>query len=87
MERGATERKNVMPIHLATVIEGVREVHARGPVGGICDADTGCGIDMDDPKLGHHFLAADDTSDPIDCAQCIAIYNFWHGYKPKEFKQ
>ena len=72
-----------MPTHLATIIDGKRVVHMAGHP--ISDYDTACGIDMNDPLLGHHMNNASTTREPIDCAQCFSIWKQARTFKPKEF--
>ena len=67
---------------VATVIDGVRQVHM---VGGFTDYDTLCGIDMNDPRLGHFPESLTETSDKIDCDACTRIWIDVRAYKPNAF--
>jgi hypothetical protein len=71
-----------MAMHLATIIEGDREVHM---VGGVSDYDTSCGIDMNDSTLGHYPENATVTKDKITCPACINIWLNAKGYRKGNF--
>jgi hypothetical protein len=71
-------------IRVATVIDDVREVH----MGGQCshsDYDTACGIDMNDPSLGHLVDNCTNTKDHITCAACIGMWEAVRKYTPSDF--
>lgn len=68
---------------IATIIDGKREVHM---VGGPHDYDTACGLDMNDPEIGHYISEITETTDKIDCPQCRVIWQDARLYKLSDFK-
>jgi hypothetical protein len=57
---------------VGVIIDGVQTVHA--PACGSGTYDTLCGIDADDPKIGHGGKFEPHHTKFIDCAACYAIW-------------
>lgn len=68
MRRTSTRRIS----HIVAVkIEGEIQVHSRGAIG---DYDTLCGIDADDPAIGHQGIAELPKEAKITCGACYQIF-------------
>lgn len=63
-------------------IDGVVEWHAIGAGGN--DYNTLCGIDADDPSIGHNGVVKAKRGQKINCAQC---YGIWIGVKNMSFRE
>jgi hypothetical protein len=59
---------------VGVLIDGVVEWHAPGVAGP--DYDTLCGIDANDPTIGHHGLVPAKRGQKITCMNCKMI---WEG--------
>jgi hypothetical protein len=57
---------------VGVVIDGEVEWHAPGVVGP--DYDTLCGIDSNDPQIGHQGLVSPKRGQKITCALCKSIW-------------
>ena len=62
--------------------EGI-SVHCANAIG---DYDTLCGIDSDDPAIGHLGTVPVAINTKIDCAACAAIWKMAQKYHPSDFK-
>lgn len=57
---------------VALKIDGEIQIHAAGD--GFGDYDSLCGIDADDPKVGHEGYAELPKKAKIDCAACYSHF-------------
>lgn len=62
--------------------EGIT-VHCRSGYG---DFDTLCGIDSNDPAIGHLGVVPVAINTKIDCAACRSIFKTAKGYRTSDFK-
>lgn len=63
--------KNEMPKVVGVLINGVPTWHAAGVVN---DYATLCGMDSDDPAIGHQGLVAPTRGQKIECRICKSIW-------------
>lgn len=57
---------------VGVVIDGVLGWHAGGP--GVTDHDTLCGVDANDPAIGHTGVVVAKRGQKITCATCKAVW-------------
>ncbi len=71
-----------MSKYIAIKINGKTTVHASGDSGG--GYDTLCGIDGDDPTLGHYYVPLTAKA-KIDCRICEFQFTQWKKFKKSDF--
>lgn len=68
---------------VAIKIDGKITVHLPNASG---DYDTMCGIDSNDPKIGHHGTVPVAVNTLIDCSACKNMWELASKYRPSDFK-
>lgn len=59
---------------IGVIVDGVTEWHARGS--GVTDHTTLCGLDSNDPGIGHTGTVSPARGQKITCQTCKAV---WEG--------
>lgn len=69
--------------YIAIKIDDIITVHAAGDPGG--GYDSLCGIDSDDPGIGHSEVDVPKGS-KINCSICLNIFTAWEQFKKSDFE-